>query len=121
MNREVTRVVLAVMGDGDVERATAFARVLRDAGAEVIFTGVLATVADVLATVDQEDPRALVVTGVGEEDIVEFGVPLFVFGEPSQPVARDGAVVLGTDWDEAAEAVLSARFHTAEAPPDRAR
>lgn len=124
MNREVTRIVLAVMADGDPEGATAFARALRDAGAEVVFAGTLATVADVLATVEQEDPRALALTGAGEEDVAalaEQDVPLFVFGEPSPPVAPDGVVVLGTEWDEAAEAVLSARFHTAEAPSDRAR
>ncbi|GAA1947261.1 hypothetical protein [Amycolatopsis minnesotensis] len=124
MNRQVTRVVLAVMGDGDAGLATAFARVLRDAGAEVVFAGVLATVADVIATAGQEDPRALAVTGAREEDVVALaaeGVPLFVFGEPSPPVVPDGVAVVGPEWDEAAEAVLSARFHTAEAPSDRAR
>ncbi|PRY51970.1 methylmalonyl-CoA mutase C-terminal domain/subunit [Geodermatophilus tzadiensis] len=63
MSRERLRVVVAGPGGAGDPRAVALARALRDAGAEVVLTGVPASAAQLVATVVQEDADAVGLAG----------------------------------------------------------
>ena len=63
MSRERLRVVVAGSGGADDPRAVALARALRDAGAEVVLTGVPASAGQLAATVVQEDADAVGLAG----------------------------------------------------------
>ncbi|SFO96018.1 methylmalonyl-CoA mutase, C-terminal domain [Geodermatophilus dictyosporus] len=67
MSTERLRVVVAGPGGADDPRAVALARALRDAGAEVVLTGVPASAGRLAATVVQEDADAVGLAGAPPE------------------------------------------------------
>ncbi|WP_116041317.1 hypothetical protein [Amycolatopsis palatopharyngis] len=94
------RLVLAELGsewtDGPSGELVALARALRDAGAEVVHGGAMASVEAVAGIVEQEDPAALVLgLGAGQEmeatpdqvaEVAELvatlpGLPVYGLGE----------------------------------------
>ncbi|SDC08407.1 methylmalonyl-CoA mutase, C-terminal domain [Geodermatophilus telluris] len=112
MSGERLRVVVAGPGGAGDPRAVALARALRDAGAEVVLTGVPASAGQLAATVVQEDADAVGLAGappgllaevlerlaaVGADDVVPFvlggadgvpdGVRTFPDGTPPEAVA----------------------------------
>ena len=105
--RERLRVLLVEFARPD-PAAAALARVLRDAGMEVVHAGPLATAEQILRTAEQEDPDAVGVLGEGPPPgLAEAlnGVRVFAGGDPGQTV----------EW------LRGGRSHTADVPSDRAR
>jgi methylmalonyl-CoA mutase C-terminal domain/subunit len=136
--RALPRVVLVELVD--VGRAAVLARALRDEGIEVVHAGLLTSAAQVLSTVEQEDPDALglVVNGAAADaedaaDLAEVvasvaaAIPeLRMFGWRDSPDAVVRPIAPGrlpvfktlaevTDW------LAGGRTHTPKAPSDRIR
>ena len=132
--RALPRVVLVELAGGG---AAVLARVLRDEGVEVVHTGLLTSAAQVLSTVEQEDPDALglVIDGAADPTadpaavlaLVAEALPeLRVFGwrgSPDVVVHRAGPAGLPV-FESAAEVtdwLAGGRTHTPKAPSDRGR
>ncbi|MBB4686353.1 hypothetical protein [Amycolatopsis jiangsuensis] len=105
--------MLAELAEGP--DAVRFARLLRDAGLEVVHVGLLGTVEQVLRTVEQEDPDVLAVTGA--EPPPELADAL---GEVHLFVLSTGDGGYPT-LEKAAEMVAGGRSHTLATPSDRTR
>ncbi|MEC3982436.1 hypothetical protein [Amycolatopsis sp. H20-H5] len=122
--RAVPRVVLVELGaDGSVGDATALGRLLRDDGVEVVYTGQLTTVEQIVATAGQEDPDVLGVV-VAEGQTVSLaglagalpGIHLFALGS-----APDGVETVFETASQVAEWLSGVRAHTPRGPSDRVR
>jgi methylmalonyl-CoA mutase C-terminal domain/subunit len=88
--------------------AVALARLLRDAGAEVVHAGPLDTEEQIVRTAEQEDPDAVGVLGAAPP--------------PGLAEALNGVRLLpARDPETAVEWLRGGRSHTADAPSDRAR
>ena len=115
MNRVRPRVLLVELG-GD---AAPLARVLRDAGMEVVYAGALGGVQQIVRTAEQEDPDALGVVGAAPPEELRKaleGVRVFSLG-PRTDVA---ASVFETA-EEAEKWLSGGRSHTGDAASDRIR
>jgi hypothetical protein len=123
VSRALPRVVLIEL---DAEgNAVPLARALRDAGVEVVYTGLLRTVTQVASTVEQEDPDAVGLTaGVGTDPVLLAetvaalsGVRVFGWGaETGGPLER-----VFLDETEVTRWLTGGTAHTAPTSPDRAR
>ncbi|NIJ14129.1 methylmalonyl-CoA mutase cobalamin-binding subunit [Saccharomonospora amisosensis] len=93
----MTRILLAELCQPH-DVAIRAARALRDAGEEVVYTGVLGGLDEVLAVVDQEDPEALAlaVGSVQGERLLEA----IVTALSELPVMRIGIDTDTTQWSE---------------------
>jgi methylmalonyl-CoA mutase, C-terminal domain len=129
--RALPRIVLVELADGG--GAVALARALRDEGVEVVHAGRLTSPAQVLSTVEQEDPDALGVVYGDAADLSKLAAllaeslpELRVFGWRDSPDAVIPPVAEGaprafenalevTDW------LAGGRTHTPEEPSDRIR
>ncbi len=115
MNRARLRVLLVELG-GD---AAALARVLRDAGMEVVHAGTLGSVQQIVRTAEQEDPDALGVVGATPPEELRKaleGVRVFSLGPRT-----DAAANVFETAEEAEKWLSGGRSHTGEAPSDRVR
>lgn len=93
----MTRILLAELCQPH-EVAVQAARAMRDSGGEVVYAGVLGTLEQVLAVVDQEDPEALVLA-VGSapgERLLEAVVTAL----PELPFSRIGVDTDTAQWFE---------------------
>ena len=117
MTRTRPRVLLVELGDPG--GAVALARVLRDAGMEVVYAGALGTAEQIVRTVEQEDPDALGVVGAeppeGLRDTLD-GVRLFSIGPRT-----DAAAHVFETAAEAEKWLSGGRAHTPVTPSDRGR
>jgi methylmalonyl-CoA mutase C-terminal domain/subunit len=115
VTRQRPRVLLVELTE--TPAATRLGRLLRDAGVEVIHTGVLAGTEPILRTAEQEDPDAVGVFGGAAPAGLADGlddVHLFVVAPetPENPVEALEAL---------AERLAGGRAHTLGTPSDRAR
>ncbi|SDY67026.1 methylmalonyl-CoA mutase, C-terminal domain [Amycolatopsis xylanica] len=93
------RVVLVEFGEPCVE----LARLLRDAGVEVVYTGELTTVDQIVRTAEQEDPDVLgVAVGAGRrlDGLAESigAVRLFTIGSPEGAETRFETAEEAVKW-----------------------
>jgi len=110
VSRERPRVLLVEFTRPD-PAAVALARVLRDAGMEVVHAGPLATAEQILRTAEQEDPDAVGVLGEAPPPALEEAL-------------KDVRVFTAEDFatpEEAAKWLAGGRSHTSDAPSDRVR
>jgi methylmalonyl-CoA mutase C-terminal domain/subunit len=108
--------VLLVELGGD---AAVLARVLRDAGMEVVYAGTLGGVEQIVRTAEQEDPDALGVVGSAPPEELRNaleGVRVFSLG-PRTNVAGN---VFATA-EEAEKWLSGGPSHTGDTPSDRVR
>jgi len=121
MTRHLLRVVLVEFGAEDVGgQAIVLGRLLRDDGVEVVYTGRLGALEEIVRTVEQEDPDIAGVVGASTTlTALADALPdmiLFAVGHDIDGLTN----VFGTA-DEAAIWVAGVRSHTLEAPSDRVR
>jgi len=115
MNRVRPRVLLVELG-GD---AAVLARVLRDAGMEVVYAGTLGSVGQIVRTAEQEDPDALGVVGSAPPEELRKaleGVRVFSLGPRT-----DAAANVFETPEEAEKWLSGGRSHTGDTPSDRVR
>ncbi|WP_037314923.1 hypothetical protein [Amycolatopsis orientalis] len=119
MTRRLLRVVLAEFDIADGS-AVALGRLLRDDGAEVVYSGRLGTTDQLVRTAEQEDPDILgVVRGASEPEGLAEALPeVLLFAVGNGPSRFENAF---ETLEEAANWVSGVRSHTVETPSDRVR
>lgn len=129
--RALPRVVLVELADGG--GAVVLARALCDEGVEIVHAGRLTSAAQVVSTVEQEDPDALGVVDGDAADLAQLAVLLAesvpevrVFGWCGSPDAvvppvADGGPPVFESASEVTDWLAGGRTHTPEAPSDRRR